>query len=351
MPDLTREELRQQLRRNVIAPVYVLYGPETFLRDAAARFITDRCFAEGDLRDFNLDEFSLNGKDSIGPAMAAASQLPMMSQRRVVRIVDARVTSSSNRDTLREEYEDVLAPYLATPAESTVLIIVADELNGNRKITKLLKRYAVTVQFSPLDDHELIQWVKRRFADSDCPVDDRTARHLIDIVGSDLRRLSNETDKLVTASLPMKLITADLIDQLAASTSELENFALSKSIVSGNGRNALAVMKKILADGGEPIALLGAIAYSFRRLLMAKEMMTRGDDRRQVAGQLRMPFHEQEMFFAAARRADRDALLKVFDRLQQTDVAMKTSLGGSDQGQMQLEVLVCDLIEALRHPA
>ena len=107
----------------------------------------------------------------------------------------------------------------------------------------------------------------------------------------------------------------------------------------------MKALKKLLDDGSEPIALLGLISYNVRRLLMAKEMMARGQDRREVAGVLKLRYRDQESFLAAARRADRTRLVNIFDRLAQADVAMKSSIGGGgDQGtRMQIEVLVCEI--------
>ena len=141
MPELSREELWRQLRQGALVPVYVLFGSESLLRDRAANEIVSRSFAGGDLRDFNFDEFSLNNKELITTAIASAEQLPMMSQRRVVKLVDIRVAATSMRDTLHESCEELLARYLSRPAPTTVMIFVADELNGNRKLTKLLKQH------------------------------------------------------------------------------------------------------------------------------------------------------------------------------------------------------------------
>ena len=70
---LSREDLRNQLKRREIAPIYLLFGPETHLRDLAAKTITDLAFAEGDLRDFNETTFSLiNTEDNLQRALAAA---------------------------------------------------------------------------------------------------------------------------------------------------------------------------------------------------------------------------------------------------------------------------------------
>jgi DNA polymerase-3 subunit delta len=349
MSDLSREELWRQLKQNVIAPVYVLFGSETYLRDKAVSEIVKHSFADNDLRDFNLDEFSLDQKDGIESAIAAAQQLPMMSVRRVVKITDVRVTATANRDTLKEESEQLLGRYLADPSPSTVLIFAADELNGNRKITKLLTKHAVSVKFERLDDGDLNTWIKRQFDEKGVQIDHLALRRLAELIGSDLRRLTNEVEKLCTAALPSKLVTIELVESLVPNTKETDNFALTDAIVSGRGKHAFSVLNKILNDGAEPVQLLGLLSYNFRRLLMAKEMMDRGDDRRDIAGILKMRYQGQQDFLAAARRADRRQLITVFDRLAETDLAMKTSLGGGgNQGtRMQIEVLVCEITAAM----
>ncbi len=159
---LTREQLRSQLRKREIAPVYVLYGAETYLRDIAAKTIADLSFAAGEFRDFNDDEFSLNTPDNIRTALAAADQLPMMASRRVVRITEVRVAATSNKDTLKEDQFDALAAYLSNPSPSSVVIFVADELNRNRKVGKLLTDKSVAVEFAPLDDQESFLAAARR---------------------------------------------------------------------------------------------------------------------------------------------------------------------------------------------
>ena len=134
-------------------------------RDRAVSVIVENAFTASDLRDFNYDEFSLNSRDAFDTAIAAAEQLPMMAARRVVKVSDVRVAATSARDTLREEYEETLGRYLANPSDSTVLIFVADELNGNRKLTKLLNKHATTVKFEKLSDTDLVAWVRRNIAD------------------------------------------------------------------------------------------------------------------------------------------------------------------------------------------
>src|SRR5437016_352792 len=163
MAALTREQLREKLKRREIAPVYVLYGAETYLRDLAAKTITDFSFAEGEFRDFNETHFSLNREESLQLALGAAEQLPMMASRRVVRITDVKISASGFRDTVREEHEKALAAYFTNPSPHAVVIFIADELNRVRKIGKFLADHAgvVAVDFKPLTDHDLSEWARK----------------------------------------------------------------------------------------------------------------------------------------------------------------------------------------------
>ena len=344
MAILTRDDLRTQLRRREIVPVYVLFGAETYLRDLAAKTIADMSFSEGDFRDFNESEFSLNTADGLRAAVAAAEQLPMMSNRRVVRINDVRVSSSGQRDTLKEDDEKALAAFLDDPPASCVVIFVADELDKRRKIAKLLTERATAVEFAKMTDAELTKWARDKIRDAGSEADETTIQRLVGVVGDDVRRLTNEIQKISAAALPDRLITADLVDSLVNNSRELTNFELTDHLLAGRKEKALAVLDKILNDGAEPLALLGLISYNFRRLLMAKEMMSRGVDRREVANVLKMRYSGQEAFLAAARRSDTAQLAKVIKKLANTDLAIKTSIGGGPSGaRMAIEMLVCDL--------
>ena len=60
MSKLSKDELRDELRSRTFRPVYVLYGPETYLRDGALRYITQQAFGPDDFRDLNETTFALS---------------------------------------------------------------------------------------------------------------------------------------------------------------------------------------------------------------------------------------------------------------------------------------------------
>ena len=341
----TREDLRDQLKRREFAPVYVLFGPETYLRDLAAKTIADLSFNAGDFRDFNETAFSLNTEGNLEKALAAAEQLPMMASRRFVRITDVRVSATGFRDTVTEAHEPLLTRFLSDPPPHATVVLVADELNGVRKMGRLLREKTAAVEFTRLTDNELAAWAQKELKEAGVTIDEVTLRYFLSRIGPDIQRLTNEVRKLAAASMPEGIVTMDLVSTLAPNTRELTNFELTDHLVAGRRGKAIAILEKILDDGAEPLALLGLLAYNYRRLLIAKDLMTRGAPRAEVASELKMRYNDQEAFFAAARRADIDDLSRAIDRLARTDVAIKSSIGGSGPAgaRMQLEVLVCEL--------
>ncbi len=205
MAVLGREELRGQLKRREFAPVYLLFGAETYLRDLAAKTIADLVLVGSSLREFNEIEHSLS-ESKIQYALSDAEQLPLMDSRRVVKITDVRVSANSNKDNLKEDDEEILARYLARPAETSIVIFVAAELDKRRKISKLLLEKCVAVEFSELKDAELIGWAKTKLKELNADADTRALNLLVALVGNNVRRLTNEIEKLAVAALPDKLI-------------------------------------------------------------------------------------------------------------------------------------------------
>jgi len=331
MSTLSREELKRALKAGHVEPLYLLYGAEDYLRDAAARVISETTLRDAPLRDFNESSFNLANAD-VQQAIAAAEQLPMMAERRVVRV--------NNFARLREADEGALLRYLSRPAPSSVVIFLADELDKRRKLSKTLLGACASVEFPVLADGELAAWAKSRLKDLKAETDERTLRQIIALVGTSVRRLSNELEKLATAALPSSYITMELVESLVGRSRELSNFELTDHLVARDRRRALETLRRLLDDGAEPVMLIGLLASNYHRLALAKELMTRGAPKDEVFRLVQMPYSKREEFLATARRSDASELAQRIRRIAEADLAVKTSLGTP---RLQLELLVCEL--------
>jgi DNA polymerase III subunit delta len=331
MDILTREDLRKSLKQGKIDSLYLMFGAETYLRDMAIKVISDIALKDSALPEFNESSFSLLNTD-IQHTLAIASQLPMMSEKRVVRITEL--------SKLREADEDILLRYVFNPVDSTVLILVADELDKRRRLTKALLDKCTSVEFATLSNSELITWAKGRLKELKADADERTLNYLIGLTGNNVRNLSVELDKLVTAALPDNHITIEMIDNLVIRSYEMSNFELTDHLISRDRKRALETLHKLLDDGVEPLMLIGLIASNYHRLALAKELMTRGAPNNEVFRLVGLPFSKREEFLATARRRSSKDLAFNIERIAAADLAIKTSIATP---RLQLEMLVCEL--------
>jgi len=336
MPTVTREELRRDLKAGKVAPLYLLFGPEDYLRDAAARVVTDAALKGAALREFNESSFGLASAD-VQHAIAAAEQLPMMAERRVVRVTDFA--------KLREADEEALMRYVARPVDTSVVLFIADDLDKRRKLSKTLLEVCTSVEFAALNDSELATWARDRLKHLGANTDERTLRQIIALTGASVRQLATELEKLATAALPGGHVTMEMVDALVGRSRELSNFELTDRLIARDRKRALETLSKLLDDGAEPVMLIGLLASSYHRLALAKDLMSRGAAESEVFRVVNMPFNQRKEFLATARRADSQELTRRIRRIAEADLAIKTSLGGGgDRGsRVQLEMLVCEL--------
>ncbi|HET6851640.1 MAG TPA: DNA polymerase III subunit delta [Pyrinomonadaceae bacterium] len=329
MKTLTRTELERSLREG-LRPLYLLLGPEIYLRRTAAQAIADAALSRTLLREFNESGFSLLS-DPVQSAIAAAEQLPMMSDMRVVRIRDfAR---------LRENDEDVLIRYLNNPSPSTVMIFTADELDKRKKSSKVLLDVCTVVEFLPLKDAEAKAWVKTRLKELKITADDQVLSELIRLVGTDVQTLFNEVDKLASAAANTGRITQALVDELIGRTRELSNFELGDHLLAGNRKRALETLHRLLEDGAEPVMLVGLIAGNYHRLALGKSLLARGG-REEVFRNISLPPFKRDTYISTLQRSTAAKIARGIQLTAAADLAIKTSQATP---RLQLEMLVCEL--------
>jgi len=329
MKTLSRTDLDRSLREG-LRPLYLLLGPEIYLRRVAAQTITDAALSRTLLREFNESSFSLVS-DAVQSAVAAAEQLPMMSDMRVIRIRDfAR---------LREADEDVLIRYLNNPSPSTVMIFTADELDKRKKSSKVLLDVCTVVEFAPLKDAEAKSWAKTRLNELKVTADDQVLSQLIRLVGTDVQTLANELEKLASAAADTGRITMQLVDELIGRSRELSIFELGDHLMSGNRKRALETLHRLLEDGAEPVMLVGLIAGNYHRLALGKHLMARGG-REEVFRNISLPPFKRDSYISTLQRSTAAKIARGIQLTAAADLAIKTSQATP---RLQLEMLVCEL--------
>jgi DNA polymerase III subunit delta len=330
MSSLSRAELDKMLKAGRVQPLYLLVGCEVYLRNAAARNIADAALSGTLLREFNESSFTLL-TDAAMSAIAAAEQLPMMSERRVVKIRDF--------GKLRDADEEVIIRYLQRPVDSTIVIFVADDLDKRKKLTKNLLTTCAVVEFPAVKDAEARAWARNRLKELKTTADDHVLTDIVRLVGTDLQTLSSELEKLASAVIDTRQITAELVAELIDRSRELSNFDLGDQLVAGDRSRALETLHRLLEDNVQPVMLLGLIASNYHRLALAKELLKRGA-RDEVYRLIYGPPAKRDAFMNTLQRSDASKIARGIQLIAAADLAIKTSQATP---RLQLEILVCEL--------
>jgi len=330
MSSLSRQQLEKSLASGNVDPLYLLHGAETFLRDEAARAIADVAMRGTLIREFNESRLSVA---TLGAAavIAVAEQLPMMSERRVVCLTDF--------GKLREAEEEIVTRYLENPAPSSVVIFLASDLDKRKKLTKQLQDRCTEVEFPPVSDAEARAWAQTYLRQQKTTATAKVIEEIVRLVGTDIRTLRSELDKLSTAAADTAQITPDLVADLIGRSRELSNFELTDHLIRKNRQRALEVLHRLLEDGAEPVMLIGLIASNYHRLALARDLFQRGG-KQEVLRAIRLPWSKRNEFLATVQSSTAEHIAHGIARIAAADLAIKTSQATP---RLQLEMLVCEL--------
>ena len=109
-----------------LLPAYLINGEDQLKRETVLKRLRSRLEAMGDL-DFNCDTF--DGKDALGgDIVAACNTMPFG--------IDKRLVIVRNADDLKKADSEALVAYLASPADFTVLALLANKLAKNTRLYK-----------------------------------------------------------------------------------------------------------------------------------------------------------------------------------------------------------------------
>jgi DNA polymerase III delta subunit len=98
-------------------------------------------------------------------------------------------------------------------------------------------------------------------------------------------------------------------------------------------------LDRLLRDGEEPVALVGGLAFMYRKLLEAQEL-PRGVSGREAAGRLRMYSTTAEIAVRECHKFSRSQLVQGLQALYETDNALKS---GGPSHKLLMESLVLQL--------
>jgi DNA polymerase III subunit delta len=322
-------EIWKQIKQNQIAPVYLLFGTEAFLINETKQLLLSQLLNEEEL-DFNYASYDLE-ETSIETALEDAETLPFLGEKKVIILHNPTFLTAEKTKGKVEHNLARLESYLNEPAPFTVIVFAAqyEKLDDRKKVTKELKRKAITIEAKKLSEQELKGWVRERAKLNGIEIEAAAVERMLVLAGTNLFLLTSEVDKLALYASDERKINVDIVEKLVSKSLEQNIFTLIEKVVQRKLDEALRIYYDLLKQNEEPIKILSLLAGQFRLIYQVKELARKGYGQQQIATYLKVhPFRVKLAAGQAGKFTDEE-LAGLMKRLAEADYEMKT--GGMDK--------------------
>jgi DNA polymerase-3 subunit delta len=165
------------------------------------------------------------------------------------------------------------------------------------------------------------------------------AEDLAECVADDLQRLKTEIEKLSTFAGERKLIRREDVTLMVISERAATVWEMADMIASRQGKRALDFLDRLVRDGEEPLQMLGAMAWMYRKLVEASEIKGAVNGW-QAARALQMRPEQAELAVQNSRKISKPRLLAGMRAFQRADDRLKR---GSEDSRAVMEFLIAEL--------
>ncbi|WP_035345714.1 DNA polymerase III subunit delta [Alkalihalobacillus hemicellulosilyticus] len=314
--------IKKEVEKGKIAPVYFMYGLQSFLMEDIIQAIIRQQVGSSD--DPNVITYNVQ-ETLIDLVIEEAETVPFFGGNKVVIAKDCLFVTSAKQDTKLDHNLKVLEQYLENPVPETVLIICApyEKLDERKKLTKRLKKQTV-VDCSPFDLKMTEQWLEEQVKAKGVSFVGQAKERLVERVGIQLLQLSSEIEKLTLYVGEQGEITEGVVDLLVARSLEQDVFALIEYAVTRRVDRALIIYHDLLKLKEEPLKILALIARQIRIYYQVKEMLKKSFSQGEIASQLKLHPYVVKLASKQIRRFTEGFLLQMLEAIADVDYAIKT---------------------------
>jgi DNA polymerase-3 subunit delta len=334
---MTPEEAIKKAEQGDLLPVWLVVGEERILRDQVIAAITKAALAGG-LPDFNHDKFTA-GESDVDKVLGATRTVPMMAKKRVVYVRglerwDTNAAASDGDDGPSSKALpplDRLAEYAKAPIDSTTLILVAQKIDGRRKLVALAKKQGFVVDCAQVDGRQLPGWIRARAKLKGHTLAPEVCDLIAEIAGPDLSYLDDVLERLSLYVGKEGPITEEAVGVNVTRVRLADTWSLVDAASTRDLGRVLALLADVYDPRDRGLPLVGAIAWSLRQLLKLQSALEQGagiDDAARRAGiypTFRAREHAQKLKAFKPRELERWLVI-----VQETDLALKSSRRPAD---------------------
>ncbi|MGH9789146.1 MAG: DNA polymerase III subunit delta [Candidatus Acidiferrales bacterium] len=292
---------------------HLILGEDSYLRQQARDELL--ALVPEEARAFAVQEFSLARAD-LDEVQRAATTPTLLSPRQVLLLRDA--------GRLGEEDVEQLGELIDSLPDFTLLIFEEEKLDKRTRVYQLLSKKCELHPADPGGDAVAVGQVEKMARELGLRLSRARAGELVAAVGPNLGFLKTELEKLRTFAGEGREVTAGDLTQVVVPARRFIAFDLIGLIAERRRAEALQLLKRLLAQGENPIPIVGMLTWLYRQLLIAQGLPAGtppGKARSLIGG----PQERKDQLLRVGRKFSREQLRQAFAALADADVSLKSS--------------------------
>lgn len=231
------------------SPVYLLKGTDGYLKREVVRAVQETVPPE--MREFGIEEYG--DEESVTNVINALYTVSFFASTKVVYLRRTKALNDADKKAL--------ADYIASPSDSSVLII-EDKGQNYTHVNKM----CTIVDCNPATEAEVIKYVSSLLGESGAAIGTSALKKLYAYCAEDMGRIISEAQKLISFAGVGERVTDSDVDMLVAADAEYKMYELASALTDGDNNKALGILSSLRSKGEVPSRLLYNITLAYRRL-------------------------------------------------------------------------------------
>ncbi|MFK7923137.1 MAG: DNA polymerase III subunit delta [Bacteroidia bacterium] len=316
---MTFDQILKSIEQKKFAPIYYLYGEESWFIDQIVNAID----TEGTV--LTASEATFNRTLCFGPDTSAKQiinscrSFPVMATHRLVIVKEGQ--------RLNKLEAEKLAPYLASPVPSTILVLVykGRRMALPKKAEKALHAKSLIYNAKKLYDRDVQSWVQTQIQARGFEADGSIPAILTANLGTEIGLIENELEKMfiyLQATKQTKLTQQFVYDTINVDK-EFNSFELVHALSERNVYRSHLIVERLAQNPkiNPPILTINSLFQFFHNLALVHRHQLR--DPNSVKNQLRVNYFQAKDYIAAKQRYNLGQVYRNIGLVEQADLTLK----------------------------
>ncbi len=290
----------------------LLAGAENYLSDRYMEKIISVGVPQ-DLREFNMD-LLYGSETGARRVLDIAASYPMMAAKRLVIVRDFNKMSPTD--------QKLLAAYAKKPNPTTCLVLISRTADFRSKALKELQANSAFVSCKPMYENRVVQWLEKEVQARGYSIDPEATALLVLQVGTKLQELKNEIEKILLYLGDEKMITREVVAEVAGMRKEYSPFALQNALGARDLKQVLSIYHKIKYSNSN-LALIAQMSRLFTNILIATGFDTSRQSSTTLAQKTKMSPYFVNDLHKFKRKYSVDELFSALENIRHIDFILK----------------------------